>query len=194
MTTRSELDRKFIAAVERLGRALRVARQAVATNHKISLLQLQLLERLADGTPRRVGELANEIDVTQPTASDALSVLIKKGFVERHPDETDRRASVLALTTSGQKLAETITADLAPLLTDNRDSSDEDQATALRVTLEEIGRLQQNGVITINRSCLTCQHYRPPDKTSAAHCELLNEQLQPADLRVDCPDHTKTRH
>ncbi len=31
VTTRSELDRKFIAAIERLGRALRVSRQAIAT-------------------------------------------------------------------------------------------------------------------------------------------------------------------
>ena len=93
MTTRVELDRKVLAAAERLGRALRVARQHLATAHNLSLLQLQLIEQLADRRPRRVGELAAELDITQPTASDAIATLQDKGLAARQRDTDDGRAS-----------------------------------------------------------------------------------------------------
>lgn len=189
MTSRRDLDRKFITAVERLGRALRAARQHIATNHNVSLLQLQLLQQLDAGGPRRVGELANEVDVTQPTVTDALGALEAKGAVQRERDTADGRASVVSLTTSGIALARQVAEELDPLFTAARETNNDDQAVALRVVLEEVRRLQINGVITVNRSCLTCQHYRPPGTTTPAHCQLLDVQLQPRDLRVECPDH-----
>jgi len=189
MTTRSELDLKFIAAVERLGRALRVARQQIATTHKISLLQLQLVESLAGHGGRRVGELADELDVTQPTVSDALAVLEDKGVVRRERDVTDGRATVVALTKSGVALAKRVAGELDPLLDATRVTDDHDQAAALKVLLEEIQRLQNDGVITVNRSCLSCRHFRPPDGSQVGHCRFLDEQLTDRDLRVDCSDH-----
>ncbi len=189
MTTRRELDRKFIAAIERLSRALRVARQHVATSHGLSLLQVQIVELLVDGRPRRVGELASELDVTQPTVSDSILALESKQLLTRTPDPTDRRASVLSLTESGTSLAEQLAHELSPLLDEDRATSDDDQATALAVTLEEIRRLQANGTITVNRSCLTCRHYQPPATSETAYCLLLRQRLAPRDLRVDCHDH-----
>jgi DNA-binding MarR family transcriptional regulator len=189
MTTRRELDRKFIAAIERLGRALRVARQQIATNHQISILQLRIIELLSDGRARRVGELANELDVTQPTISDSLLALEEKRILNRTADPTDRRASVLSLTETGSDLAVQVALELSPLLDGDRTTSDDDQATALVVTLEEIRRLQANGTITVNRSCLTCQHYQPPTPAETGSCLLLRQRLGSRDLRVDCPDH-----
>ncbi len=189
MTTRSELDRKLIAAIERLGRALRVARQAVATEFHISLLQLQILEHLEALGPRRVGLLANELDVTAPTVSDALTALHDKGFVERRPDPDDGRATQVALTTAGKQLAARASASLAPRLHDERVGSDDDHATALKVVLDEIHRLQLAGVITINRSCLSCAHYQPPVDGTPGRCLLLRTELALADLRVDCGEH-----
>ncbi len=189
MTTRRELDRKFIAAVERLARALRVARQQLATGHQISLLQLQLLELLDVRGQRRVGELASELDITQPTVSDALAALQKKGAIERERDSTDRRATVVSLSKSGRSLAAQLAKELEPLLDVDRDTDDDQQAVALRALLEEIRRLQLGGVITVNRSCLTCRHYKPPGRSRAGHCVLLDEVLGNRDLRVHCPDH-----
>lgn len=189
MTTRRELDRKFIAAIERLGRALRVARQQVATEHELSLLQVQIVELLVDGRPRRVGELASELDVTQPTISDSLLALEGKQLLTRTSDPSDGRASVLSLTEPGRSLARQLEHELSPLLDDDRTTSDDDQATALAVTLEEIRRLQANGTITVNRSCLTCQHYQPPTPSETGSCLLLHQPLTPRDLRVNCNDH-----
>lgn len=73
MSHSSDLDRKVLAAVERLGRALRAARQDVATRHEVSLLGLSVIETLADERPRRVGDLSAELDVSQPTVRDAVA-------------------------------------------------------------------------------------------------------------------------
>ena len=63
--------------------------------------------------------------------------------------------------------------------------------TTLRyiVLLGEIARLHRAGVITVNRSCLSCHHYAPPPADGPAHCLLLGLPLNDGDLRLDCPDH-----
>lgn len=192
MTTRAELDRKLLAATERLGRALRAARQHLATRHRLSLLQLQILEQLADDRPRRVGELAAELDISQPTTSDALDALADKGLVERRAHPADGRVTNVSLTTSGTELAHRAGNDLAPLLAGDETTTDDEHAVALRVLLTEIRRLQHAGVITVNRSCLTCHHFRPRRPRAAAHCLLLDEPLNDRDLRVDCPEYSPT--
>ncbi len=189
MTTRSELDLKFIAAVDRLGRALRVARQQIATNHQLSLLQLQILEHMNALGPRRVGQLAHELDLTQPTVSDALGALEQKKIVRRSRDSNDGRATVVTLTASGATLAVAARDDLAPLFRARRASSDEDQAAALAAILEEILHLQDRGVISINRSCPSCTHYQAPGADGAGYCRLLDMVLHRRDLRVDCAEH-----
>ncbi|TPW15876.1 MAG: regulatory protein MarR [Acidimicrobiaceae bacterium] len=184
----SDLDRKVLAAVERLGRALRAARQEVATRHEVSLLGLSVIETLANGRPRRVGDLAAELDVSQPTVSDAVTALDKRGLIQRDRDPTDLRSTPVALTDTGTRLAADTATELGPLLA--ADSGTEvDRATTLRVLLGEIARLQAAGVITVNRSCLTCRHYQPPGPRSRARCLLLASPLPDRDLRVDCPEH-----
>ena len=184
----SDLDRKVLAAVERLGRALRAARQEVATRHEVSLLGLSVIETLANGRPRRVGDLAAELDVSQPTVSDAVTVLDKRGLIRRDRDPADLRSTLVALTNDGGRLAIGIAAELAPLLAARAGTVD-DRATTLRVLLAEIARLQAAGVITVNRSCLTCRHYQPPGPRSGARCLLLASSLPDRDLRVDCHEH-----
>lgn len=187
MTT-SELDRKLFAAAERLGRALRAARQELATRHAISLLAVEILQTLADSRTRRVGALAAELDITQATTSDALATLAGRGLVARTSDPGDRRATVVTLTDAGTELAWTIAGDLARLLPD----ADRDRAargTALRVLLGEIARLHTAGIITVDRNCFSCQHYKAPAARARAHCLLLDLPLHDEDLRVDCPEH-----
>lgn len=187
----ANLDHKLIAAVERLARALRAARQQVATRHRLSLLGVAVMETLANGRQRRVGDLAAELDVTQPTVSDALAVLANRGLVQRTTDPSDRRSTLVTLTESGRSTAADIASELAPLLAADAENKDS-RALTLRVLLGEIARLQAAGVITVNRSCLTCLHYRPPGR-QRAQCLLLGMPLPDAALRVDCPEYEPAR-
>ena len=91
----ANLDRKLLAAVDRLGRALRAARQSVATRHELSQLGVSLIETLADGRVRRIGDLAAELTVSQPTVSDALAVLDRRDLIARVRDPLDMRSTQL---------------------------------------------------------------------------------------------------
>lgn len=188
MNDDADLDRRLFAAVERLGRALRAARRQLATRHGLSLLGVGMLETLADERPRRVGDLAAEIDISQPTASDALAALDRRGLVSRSRDPDDRRGTVVALTTAGADLAAEITTELAPLMAGDRADA-ADRGAALHLLLGEIARLQAAGVISVNRSCLTCHHYERPRGAHSARCLLLRADLAETELRVDCPEH-----
>ncbi len=187
MSPGSDVSRKVLAAVERLGRALRAARQQTATRHDLSLLGVIVLETLSDDQARRIGDLAAELDVSQPTVSDAVATLVRRGLVQRHRDPADLRSTLVALTETGTIVAANIAAELRPAFAAEA-GSESDRATTLRVLLGEIARLQAAGIITINRSCLSCRHFQPPGY-SAARCLLLDTALADHDLRVDCHEH-----
>ena len=188
VTNDADLDRRLFAAVERLGRAVRAARQQLATRHQLSVLGVGVLEALADRRPRRVGDLAAELDISQPTASDAIATLRGKGLVERRRDPDDGRSTILTLTADGAELATQIESDLAPLRSGDR-SNAAARGPALRLLLGEIARLQADGIISVNRSCLTCHHYQSPKPPGPARCLLLDMELADTDLRVDCAEH-----
>lgn len=52
----------------------------------------------------RPGELAAHLRVAPRSVTDVVDALEERGLLERHPDPTDRRATVLALTASGRRL------------------------------------------------------------------------------------------
>ncbi len=56
----------------------------------------------------RPGELAAHLRVAPRSVTDVVDALEERGLLERHPDPTDRRATVLALTASGRRLLEEI--------------------------------------------------------------------------------------
>jgi DNA-binding MarR family transcriptional regulator len=60
----------------------------------------------ADESARTVGGLAVIQGVTAPTASETVSALVRKGYVERMPSRSDKRSHTLALTSVGRSLLE----------------------------------------------------------------------------------------
>src|SRR5690606_1833044 len=58
------------------------------------------------GAPRTVGELAELLCVTQQGASKVVVELEELGYVERRPDETDKRVRRVVLTRRGAGIVE----------------------------------------------------------------------------------------
>jgi DNA-binding MarR family transcriptional regulator len=194
VTATSELDRKLLAALERIGQAQRVLQWDQATRHGLTPIQLQLLLRL--GTEhrrrRRVTALAAELDVRGPTVSDAVAALRRKRLVAsvRAPD--DGRATELELTERGRKLASELNAWRNRIVSRLQAVAGDDKAVTLATLLDLIGDLQRDGVITVTRMCTTCRffardaHFGQPLRH---HCRLLDTPIGRTDLRVDCPEH-----
>ena len=186
-----DLDSKLVAALERVGQALRVQTWDKAKQHGLTPTQLQLLLRLATDPPgrRRIGVLAAELDVTHPTVSDAVAVLHRKGLLDR--DAASRRAG-LSLSARGRVLVEELF-DWDQRTRDHfADVPTADKQAMLRLLLDLIARLQRSGAISVARMCVTCRFFRRDAHREAAqphHCALVDVPMGPGDLRVDCAEH-----
>jgi DNA-binding MarR family transcriptional regulator len=185
------VDVKLVAALERVGQALRVQTWDKAKQHGLSPTQLQLLLRMATDPPqrRRIGVLAVELDVTHPTVSDAVAVLRRKGLVDR--DAASRRAA-LSLSERGRALAD----DLADWDQRTREQLADvpaaDKQVTLRLLLDLIAGLQRSGAISVARMCVTCRFFRRdahPETAQPHHCALVDVAMGAGDLRVDCAEH-----
>lgn len=183
------LASKVATALDRLARARRIQRQAIATRQGVTPLQVELLTTLADGPPPPplVGMLATEIGVAQPTITDSLRALERKGLVERHLDSDDARRTATRLTGAGRALVRDARAADADLVAAIGALPPGEQAVLLETLLGLIGRLVESGAITVARTCLTCRHHEYDGVTH--HCTLLAADLAPAELRVNCPEH-----
>ena len=110
------LDAKIVGALDRTGEALGVLARRAAAAHDLSVTQMRVLVRLYAGPPPQAltSELARELDVSDPTVSDALAALRRKGLVERSADPADRRRQVLRLTASGHSVGVAVSRWTAP--------------------------------------------------------------------------------
>lgn len=184
------LDGKLAGALDRAGHALEAELRRAARANGLTATQARVLLRLsAEPVGRhRVGTLAAEFDVRQPTVSDAVSALERKGLVRRRAARDDGRAVDLELTARGRGVAaamgtwdERVRAALGRLTRARREA-------ILPILLELLADLNRDGVIAEARMCTTCRFF---DRRagSAPYCKLLQLELEPAELRVDCPEH-----
>jgi DNA-binding MarR family transcriptional regulator len=190
--TDSDLDDRLLTALERLANAHRAWLQTVATEEGLTPMQVQLLTIVAKAPVdrRRVSALAREMNVRQPTVTDAVSTLESKGLVERLMDDTDARVSIIELTTAGRRLVRRI-AENPPVMRKRLSATPtENKSTSLGLALDLIAGLCEDGVVSVVRSCSTCTHFKAPRKANeAGQCRELNISLPPSALRVDCPVH-----
>ncbi|HZA78857.1 MAG TPA: MarR family winged helix-turn-helix transcriptional regulator [Acidimicrobiales bacterium] len=183
------LAAKVVAALDRLARGQRSFRQAVASRHGLTPLQAEILSTLAQGPPPEplVGRLATELGVAQPTVTDSLQSLEAKRLLRRAVDPADRRRTVVALTRRGAALAHELAASDRTLTGAVCAMRTPTQETTLEVLLGLIAQLVAAGVIDVARTCTTCRFHR--FHAGRHRCALLDIDLPPADLRVNCPDH-----
>lgn len=80
--------------------------------YDISVTQCYALETLVEAGPLRLSALADRLYLDKSTTSRVVATLTRKGYVEQHGDATDRRASLLSATASGERLYRQITGDL----------------------------------------------------------------------------------
>ena len=139
-----------------------------------------------------VTAVANYLQLTNATVSDAIRVLHQKQYVEKHPDPEDGRRQHLTLTTTGADIAEELS------LFANRIgefvTTLPNQAEFLESLLQLMQLLQENGFIPLQQMCTTCDHFQHMDSGSSPYfCQLLNKPLAIPDLRIHCPEYEAER-
>lgn len=184
-----DLDTKIIYALERISDAYKSLLWDQAKSHGISPIQIQILLFIASHRPDlcNVSHLAREFNVTKPTISDAVRVLLTKGYLEKDHSTTDNRSFNLLTTDQGKQLIHQISLYRQPVA-ESLKKTDIDRKKAMFNTLTElIYRLNQEGVLTVQRTCFACRFYRKEQERS--FCNLLQKELHETDIRLDCPEY-----
>lgn len=167
-------------------------RQAEAT--RLTPTQTQILVHLVRRGPARVSAIADQIAVTQPTASDAVAALVRKGYVEKRADPEDGRATRLYAKKSASRVVAEMEAWPDALLEAVDILDPVERAALLKGLMKMIRTLQMRGAIPVQRMCASCQYFRPYQHTYAAephHCAFVDAAFGNAALRLDCNDHVE---
>lgn len=102
------------ALAPRIGRLVVTLRRETAAAG-LTRAQLSVLAALRDG-PRRITELAELEQVSQPTMTALVSRLERRAWVTRRTDRTDRRGVNVALAAAGRRMLDRVSAARASVL------------------------------------------------------------------------------
>jgi len=177
--------------LSRVATAMRSEAWTAAEAIGLNPTQLQILTFLVarDRSGMRVKQIAAYLGVSQPTTTDSVNALLRKGLVEKRADPNDARALSVAVTLQGEaairqagQLASATEDAIASL-------SKLEQEDLLMHLVRIIRRLQSAGAIPEQRMCVNCRYFRPhvyDDPKAPHHCAFVDAAFGPAELRVDC--------
>jgi DNA-binding MarR family transcriptional regulator len=106
---------EVFSRVSRLARRLDLARGTAFAEYGLDGWEFDVLSALRrTGTPYELspGQLVTETLVTSGTMTNRVDRLAARGFVQRHPDPTDRRGVIVRLTPSGMAVVDAALSDL----------------------------------------------------------------------------------
>ena len=186
------LNDKIIYGLERVSDAFKTLLWEKAKDQGISPIQIQLLLFIANHKTSlaNVTQLAIEFNVTKPTISDAIKVLIKKKYLIKDHSSADSRSYYLLISQEGEKLVQTISSYSLPFQKALSKANEKDLEVLYSSITVLISELNKRGVIQIQRSCLSCRFHN--GEANNHFCNLLNQKLTNVDIRLDCADHEPT--
>jgi DNA-binding MarR family transcriptional regulator len=105
----------------------------------LSMARLRVLYQLVGGESVRMGELSQCVDVAPRTMTSTIDAMERDGLVQRRPDPTDGRATVVSITDEGVRSYDDGMRLQARAVADLFDVLDTDQRTALMEILDRLG-------------------------------------------------------
>lgn len=141
-----ELQAAFTAELASANRKLRALVDERARDMGLTLSRARLLMQLAKADGPIQTDLADLLDIEQPTLVRLLDGLERTGMIERRAAPGDRRARRVFLTPAARAQAEDILAFLTELRADVLDGVDREE---LEIALRVLSRMSRN--IAANR-------------------------------------------
>ena len=128
---------------------------------------------------------------SQPTASDAVSTLVQKGWVKKEPSQHDMRSVMISLTEMGRNRLDELRFENTPINQIINQLSKEDRINFYRISLNLIWQLQQDNVIPKSRMCLRCRYFDPRAEVGAQphYCHYFRESFDDSQLHIECEQH-----
>lgn len=184
----TDLSSKIVAGFERVSEAFKVLLWEKAKQLGLSPIQIQILIFINYHKIEfcNVSHLAKEFNVTKPTISDAVRILLKKEVVTKVYPSTDSRSYAIQLTPRGKHFISETENFALPIKDQLNHINTNDLEQVFSILSQLIFKLNKTGVLTVQRTCYACKFY---EKTSQQHfCKLLNKSLVNSEIRLDCPE------
>jgi DNA-binding MarR family transcriptional regulator len=185
------IEQKIFSALERIHTASRAALQRAVVGHCMSPLQAQILRFVEARGAASVSLLADQLRVSKPTVSDAVSVLLEKGLAEKIANKDDARASSIFLTERGKQESAAIDSYAGPFLDSVGQLTPEQKDALWGALLHLIQTMEAQGLISHQRMCATCRHFARDVEGASYYCTLMNSPLAAPELRIDCAEHER---
>lgn len=188
-----DIESKIISALDRIATAYRVIQWNKGKELSLSPIQLQVLTFLSYHTPQlcTVTALAAEFDLSKATMSEVVKALEAKGLISKSHAEADARSYHICLTAKGMATTAQVETYADALQQPLRRAGEVSNAHLLEGLLGVILELHQAGIITVQRMCQTCVFFQAGGGGNAHHCKFLQQDLETATLRLDCPEHQR---
>ena len=151
--------------------------------------QVLTLRRSTPGQRGTCSEVANELVVRLPTASEVSATRERKQLLRRRRDLSDGRIVVAQLTAKGNRSCTPSSRMPDRLVTATEALSASEQVTLLTSLVNVIRSLQEQGEISVARMCVSCRNFQPNKHNNVDrphHCEYLNVPLGDLSLRLAC--------
>lgn len=186
----SDLDKQIVFALERISEAFRVLLWEQSRDTGLSPIQIQILIFINSHSAKAtVSYLAQEFNMTKATISDSVKTLLNKGLVLKVPHAVDSRSFSLRLTEGGKAVADK-TSVFTHAFTDLLlKFGPQDKHSLYHSLSEMIKGLNQKGIISVQRNCISCRFHSVTD--GAHYCGLIKSTLLPQDLKTDCAEHER---
>ena len=183
------LTSKIVVGLERVSEAFKYLLWDHAKTIGISPIQIQILIFIANHKRElcSVSYLAKEFNITKPTVSDAVKVLVNKKLIIKDFSNTDSRSYTIVLSKSGKDLVLEIDKFANPIKSP-LESFNQSELEVLYTTINKlIYSLNKVGIIQVQRTCYGCKFYE--QNKGKHYCNFLNKQLNNNEIRLDCAEY-----
>ncbi|GAA3582755.1 MarR family winged helix-turn-helix transcriptional regulator [Snuella lapsa] len=179
---------KITVGLERISEAFKVLLWEKAKLVGLSPIQIQILIFTAYHQQNlcNVSHLAKEFNVTKPTISDAVRVLLQKELIIKKIASNDSRRYSIVLSGHGHKMVRDTENFAAPLHTQLESIETNDLENLFKTLAKLIYKLNRSGILTVQRTCYGCKFYAHKDNND--FCNLLNKPLKSEEIQLDCPE------
>ncbi|MGH6851926.1 MAG: MarR family winged helix-turn-helix transcriptional regulator [Methylocella sp.] len=182
---------RLLDGLERLASVMRADVRRSAAPRGLNPAQDAILRLLlARPAGVRVSALARHLGVRQPSVTDSVIALERKGLVCRQADPADARATIVKVTPEARMQPAAAVPSLAAASL--ADLSEAEQASLLITLIKLIRSLQLRQAIPPQRLCVTCKYFRPnvhPEPEAPHHCAFVDAPFGDRALRLDCAEH-----
>ncbi|MDW7981549.1 MAG: MarR family transcriptional regulator [Thermomicrobium sp.] len=143
-----------------------------------------------------VGRLAQALGVTHVTAIGIIDALEREGLLVREASRSDRRVTLLRLTSAGEAAVQRLERFGHTLEEALAEMDENELATLERGLGAVVWSLRAAGLLQVAEACRGCTYFREnvaPGTSEPHRCDLIERFLSEQEARLACPDYQPER-